>query len=80
MRKCGGLRLSTAVATGYDRSVRSSPIIKIAAGVFVGMLLVAAVLVVRTELRVEDAGPIIVFGVAALSVFLLLFTPTGSAR
>lgn len=60
--------------------MRSSSIIKIATGVFLGMLLITAALVVRTDLRVEDAGPIIVFGVAALCVFLLLFTPTGSAR
>jgi hypothetical protein len=60
--------------------VRSSSIIKIAAGVFLGMLLITGALLVTTDLRVEDSGPVIVFGVAALSVFLLLFTPTGSAR
>ena len=71
--------MSTAIATGYDRVVSSSAITKLVARAFLGLLLVTAALVLATDLRVQDSGPIIVGGVALASVFLLLFAPTKRA-
>lgn len=68
--------MSTVTTTGYDRSVSSSSITKLAAGAFLGLLLITGALVLTTDLRVEDSGPIIVLGVSLASVFLLLFAPT----
>jgi hypothetical protein len=61
-------------------SMRSSSTTRIAAAACLGMLLVGAALIPITSLRVEDLGPIIVFGVALMSVFLLLFAPIESPR
>ena len=72
--------MSTAAATGYDRSVSSSAIIKLVAGAFLGLLLITGALVLTTDLRVEDSGPIIVLGVSLACVFLLLFAPTEGSR
>lgn len=55
-------------------------IIRIAAGAFLGILLVACVLVVMTPLRVEDLGPVLVYDASLVSVLLLLFAPTQGAR
>jgi hypothetical protein len=60
--------------------VNPSSVIRIAAGAFVGMLLIASALVATTSLRAEDLGPVIVYGVAAVSVFLLWFAPIGRLR
>jgi hypothetical protein len=56
--------------------VTSSSMTRIAAGAFLGMLLVTGVLVLTSDLRVEDMGTVIVFCVAVLSVVLLLYGPT----
>ena len=65
---------------GYHHPMRSSPTTRIAAAACLGMLLVGAALIPITSLRVEDLGPIIVYGVALMSIFLLLFAPIESVR
>lgn len=60
--------------------MRSPSVIAIAYAAFLGMLLITGGLVLTGDLRVEDSGPVIVFGVAFLSVFYLLFAPTKRAR
>ena len=52
----------------------------IAVGAFLAMMLVTALLVAATGLRVEDFGPAIVYGVALVGVSVLLFAPTPRDR
>jgi len=52
----------------------------IAVGAFLAIMLVMALLVAATGLRVEDFGPAIVYGVALVGVGVLLFAPTPKDR
>jgi len=52
----------------------------IAVGAFLAIMLVMALLVAATGLRVEDFGPVIVYGVALVGVSVLLFAPTPKDR
>ena len=52
----------------------------LAIGAFLAMLLVMAVLVPTTSLRVEDLGPVIVFGGSLVAVGVLLFAPVRTDR
>jgi hypothetical protein len=61
--------------------VRSSSTTRIAAGIVLGLLVIAGVLVLTTDLlHVEHFGPVIVYGVALAGVVALLVAPTGKAR
>jgi hypothetical protein len=61
--------------------VKSSSATRIAAGTVLGMLLVAGVLVLTTDvLGVEHLGPVIVYGVALVGAVAMLFAPIGKAR
>jgi len=44
------------------------------------MMLVMAVLVATTSLRVEDFGPVMVFGVALLGIGVMALIPPGRGR
>lgn len=52
----------------------------LAVGAFLAIMLVMAMLVLTTSLRVEDFGPVIVYGVALVGVAVLLFGPTPEER
>ena len=52
----------------------------IAVGAFLAIMLVMALIVAATGLRVEDFGPVIVYGVALVGVSVLLFAPTPKDR
>jgi len=65
---------------GYDVSVRSSSITRVAGGIYVGMLLIMAVLVLTTGLRVEAFAPAIVYGAALVGVGVLLLSPARRDR
>lgn len=49
------------------------------AGALLAILTVAAALVAVTGLRVEDLGPVIVYGVALVAVVALTLAPAGEA-
>ena len=53
---------------------------RIASGTVLAILTIAGVLVLVTDLRVEDLGPVLVYGVAAVAVGALLLAPVSSAR
>jgi len=69
-----------ATTEGYDRSVSSSSTTRTAAGIVLGSVLIAGVLVSATDLRVEYLGPVMVYGVALATVVALLLAPAGKAR
>lgn len=60
--------------------MRASRTTRIAVGTFLAGMLVMAVLVLTTSLGVEDFGPVMVFGVALLSVGVMLLAPARPDR
>jgi len=55
--------------------VKSSSTTRVAGGAVIGILLVASVLVLATDLRVEHLGPVIFFSVTLATVAALLLVP-----
>ena len=60
--------------------MRPSQTTRFAVGAFVALMLVMGVVVLTTSLRVEDFGPVIVFGLALVSVGVLLRAPRDRGR
>ena len=58
----------------------SSSTTRTAAGIVLGSVLIAGVLVSATDLRVEYLGPVMVYAVALATVVALLLAPAGKAR
>lgn len=63
----------------YDGFMRPSSTSRGAFGFVLGTLLIAGLLVVTTDLRVEHLGPVIIFAVALAGVVALLLAPPGKA-
>lgn len=60
--------------------MRPSATTRIAVGAFLVLLLIMAALVATTGLRVEDFGPVMVFGVALLGIGVLWRVPRDRER
>ena len=60
--------------------MRPSQTTRFAVGSFLVLMLIMGVVVLTTSLRVEDFGPVIVFGLALVSVGVLLRAPRDRGR
>ncbi|CAN5630664.1 hypothetical protein BH20ACT17_BH20ACT17_06040 [soil metagenome] len=60
--------------------MRPSQTTRFAVGAFLVLMLIMGVVVLTTSLRVEDFGPVIVFGLALVSVGVLLRAPRDRGR
>jgi hypothetical protein len=60
--------------------MRPSQTTRLAVGAFLVLMLIMGVVVLTTSLRVEDFGPVIVFGLALVSVGVLLRAPRDRGR
>jgi len=60
--------------------MRPSQTTRLAVGAFLVLMLIMGVVVLTSSLRVEDFGPVIVFGLALVSVGVLLRAPRDRGR